>query len=94
MFVRDLGYAATLVGQVLIFATPVFYPVQIIPERFRDVLARAPLAAVVEGVRRVIFHGQTPDWAGLALATVVGVVTLVFGYAWFMRSRRAFGDVM
>jgi len=42
----------------------------------------------------VIFHGQTPDWAGLALATVVGVVTLVFGYAWFMRSRRAFGDVM
>lgn len=94
VFIRDLGYAVTLAVQILFFVTPIFYPADAIPPAFRAVLLYNPLASVVEALRAAIFGGRPVLWTGVALSGVFGLAVLVLGYAWFMRTRRAFGDVI
>jgi lipopolysaccharide transport system permease protein len=94
VFVRDLGHVLTLLVQILLFATPIFYPVEAVPETLRPWVAWQPLAWVVESMRRVVLWGQAPDWVALPLwLAVTGAVALV-GYAWFMKTKRAFADVL
>jgi lipopolysaccharide transport system permease protein len=94
VFVRDLGYLVALVVQVLFFLTPVFYPIEAVPERVRRVIAWNPLASVVTGVRAAIFPGMTVPWTALLVSSALGLFLMMIGYAWFMRTRRSFGDVL
>jgi lipopolysaccharide transport system permease protein len=94
VFFRDLGYAVPLLLQVAFFATPIMYPAEIVPARFRIVLRLNPLAWTVENFRTLIFRGQLPDWAGLSAWTATAAVVMLLGYAWFRKTRRAFADVM
>jgi lipopolysaccharide transport system permease protein len=94
VYVRDVGYLVTLLLQVLLFATPVFYPIDYIGPRLRVLLELNPLAFVVENVRRVVLWGRAPDWAGLGLWSLVCAVVMVLGYAWFMKTKRGFADVL
>ena len=94
VYVRDVGYLVGLVLQVLLFATPVFYPVELVGPRLQVIFAFNPLAFVVENVRRVVLWGRPPDWSGLALWSAVSAVVMVLGYAWFMKTKRGFADVL
>lgn len=94
VFVRDIGHAVALVTQVLFFATPIFYPLERVPEAYRAALAFNPLAQVVENVRRVAMHGVAPDWTPLGWTLLASAGLALFGYAFFLKSRRAFNDVL
>jgi lipopolysaccharide transport system permease protein len=94
VFLRDLGYTVALVTQVLFFVTPIFYPVEAIPPAFQAVVRYNPLASGVDALRDVIFAGTVGDPTSLVICGGVGAVMMLVGYAWFMRTRRAFGDVI
>ena len=94
VFVRDLGYAVPLLLQVAFFATPIIYPAESVPEQFQAAVRLNPLAWSVECFRALIFRGAPPDWVGLAAWTAVGAVLMLLGYAWFMKTRKGFADVM
>jgi homopolymeric O-antigen transport system permease protein len=94
VFLRDLGYAVPLVLQVAFFATPIMYPAESVPSRFRAALQLNPLAWTVESFRTLVFRGARPDWTGLMAWTAVGAVVMLLGYAWFMKTRKGFADVM
>lgn len=94
VFVRDTGnVVAIIVGQLLFFMTPIFYR----PEDLKEWawLSRLnPLATVVDSSRRVVLYGQQPDWQALAGVLIVGLVVMQLGYAWFIKSKRGFADVL
>jgi lipopolysaccharide transport system permease protein len=94
VFVRDIGYTVALVIQVLFFSTPIFYPFESIPAPFSTVIRLNPLASIVENFRRVILWGELPSWTGLALWTGLTFVMMVLGYAFFMKTKKAFADVL
>ena len=94
VFVRDIGYTVALVVQVMFFATPIFYPIERVPGKFGAVIRLNPLASIVENFRRVILWGQLPSWPGLAAWTALTFVIMVLGYAWFMKTKKAFADVI
>jgi lipopolysaccharide transport system permease protein len=94
VFLRDLGYAVPLLLQVAFFATPIMYPPESVPARFRAVLSLNPLAWTVQSFRILIFRGAPPDWMGLTAWTASAVVFMLLGYAWFMKTRKGFADVM
>jgi lipopolysaccharide transport system permease protein len=94
VFVRDIHYLVVLLVQVLVFVTPVFYPLEAVPEGLRPVLALNPLHPVVDDLRRVVLWGRLPDWPRLAVSLAVGGAAAALGHAWFMRTRRAFADVI
>lgn len=94
VFIRDLTYSVTLAVQVLFFITPIFYPASAIPASWRAVVHYNPLAPAIEAMRTVVFTGPAVEWEGLAVSGALGLAVMLLGYAWFMRTRRAFGDVI
>ena len=94
VFVRDINYTVALVIQVLFFLTPIFYAVENIPEPYRTIIGFNPLTSIVENVRRVVLWGLPPQWAELLLWIVVTGILMILGYAWFMKTKKAFADVI
>jgi lipopolysaccharide transport system permease protein len=94
VFLRDLGYAVPLLLQVVFFATPIIYPPESVPPQFRVLVRLNPLAWTVTCFRTLIFRGAPPDWTGLATWTVVAAALMLLGYAWFMKTRKGFADVL
>jgi lipopolysaccharide transport system permease protein len=94
VFVRDLQHLVALGLQILFFATPIFYSLEIVPRPWQTLLRLNPLTPAVENFRRVIFWGVAPQWSGLAISTLVSGAILMLGYAWFMKTKRGFADVI
>ncbi len=95
VFVRDVRQiAAILFSQLLFFLTPVIYPLSAVPERLRWLIAANPLAVIVEEARGSLIWGRSPDWPAILRVTVLSAVVMQLGYAWFMRSKRGFADVL
>jgi len=94
VFLRDVAQPIGLVMTVLLFASPVFYPITALPEYIRPWLMLNPLTFVIEQTRAVLIYGKMPDWAGLAIYSLVSVVIGWVGYAWFQKTRKGFADVL
>jgi lipopolysaccharide transport system permease protein len=94
VFVRDLSQGVGLATQVLLFGTPIFYPEDVLPAFLRTVTTFNPLAWAVQNLRRTLLWGEMPDWTGLAVWTTVLGLLAVVAYAWFMRTKHAFADVL
>jgi lipopolysaccharide transport system permease protein len=92
-FLRDLGQVVAVGCQLLMFLTPVFYPLAAVPERFRWLVAWSPFAIAVENVRLVLLQGRPPDWPGLLVLAVIGLCGMHLGHATFLRAKRGFADV-
>jgi len=74
--------------------TPVIYSIDKVPPNIRWILYLNPLTVVVTGVRHVLLDGKPPDWGPLGIWYGVGLVCMVLSYAFFMRARRGFADVI
>lgn len=94
VFVRDIGQAMGMVTTVLMFLSPVFFPVTALPEKYRPYIMANPLTFIIEQAREVLIWGRAPDWAGLALYTAVAATVAWAGYAWFQKTRKGFADVL
>lgn len=94
VFLRDVAQPIGLVMTVLLFASPVFYPITALPEYIRPWLMLNPLTFVIEQVRAVLIFGQIPNWAGLAIYSLASVVIGWIGYAWFQKTRKGFANVL
>jgi lipopolysaccharide transport system permease protein len=88
---RDVRHALPFVIQLLVYATPVFYPASLVPEKYRVWLALNPMAAVVEGFRAALFGTPIP-FARLGGAIAVALVVGVLGYVRFRRLEQTFAD--
>lgn len=94
VFVRDLRPGVTLGVQALFFLTPIFYSLEVVPAPFRGLLRLNPLTHSVEAVRAILMWGTSPDWTSLGVALVGSALLAVSGYAFFVKSKRAFADVL
>lgn len=94
VFIRDVGATVTILTTMLFFLSPIFYPIQAIPERFRFVCRLNPMAVFVEDARRVVLWGMTPDWGVFAGGLAFSLLTLILGFIWFMKTRKGFADVV
>jgi lipopolysaccharide transport system permease protein len=94
VFVRDINYTVALVIQVLFFLTPIFYAIESIPTLFRTIIGLNPLTSIIENLRRVVLWGLAPLWGEWALSLFVAGILMVLGYAWFMKTKKAFADVI
>ena len=94
VFVRDAGAIVGILTTMIFFLTPIFYPISAVPERFRFILLINPIAIFVEDARRVVLWGMMPDWPWFFCGIVLSAVALILGFVWFMKSKKAFADVI
>jgi lipopolysaccharide transport system permease protein len=94
VFVRDIGTVIGVVTTILFFLTPIFYPISAVPEQFRYFYRINPIAIFVEDARRVVLWGLSPDWPWFFFGMTLSAAVLIFGFVWFMKSKKAFADVI
>lgn len=94
VFVRDIGHLVGVVISVLLFLSPVFYPVSAVPPGFQTVLALNPLTFVIEQSREVVLWGHQPAWGAFGVYLAASFVIAWAGYSWFQKTRKGFADVV
>ena len=94
VFYRDIGLAIPLLVQIWMFATPIVYPLSLVPERFRPFYALNPMAGIIDGFRKIILHGMPPDLLSLTVAVVISLATLTVGLLYFKSVEFKLADVL
>ena len=94
VYLRDVGQFVGVLTTVLMFLSPVFFPVSALPEAVQPWILLNPLTFIIEQTRAVVIWGVMPDWSGLALYLVGAGTFAWLGYAWFQKTRKGFADVL
>jgi ABC-2 type transport system permease protein/lipopolysaccharide transport system permease protein len=93
VFFRDLRHVLPIILQLGLFATPVAYGMNVVPENLQVLYsALNPLAPVIDGYRRTILWGLPPDWQLLVPGAISAVLLLAVGYVMFKRLEPGFAD--
>ncbi|MCC7359760.1 MAG: ABC transporter permease [Anaerolineales bacterium] len=90
---RDFGQVAGYLVRAWMYATPVVYSMEVIPEQWRTLYQLNPLTGVVQGFRWALLGAQAPNWGVLAVAASMMVVVFVGGVLYFRRTERSIVDV-
>jgi lipopolysaccharide transport system permease protein len=92
VFYRDVRFVLPLVVQVWMYATPIIYPLSLVPEWLRPAYALNPLVGIIDSFRRVLLLGEAPDALYLGLSASISLVLAVAGYMYFKRTEGTFAD--
>ncbi|WP_353361817.1 ABC transporter permease [Acidovorax sp. FG27] len=94
VFARDIGQIVGVLTTVLMFLSPIFFPVSALPPSIQPWMQLNPLTFIIEQTRAVLIFGQLPDWSGLASYAFFASMAAWAGYAWFQKTRKGFADVL
>lgn len=94
VYIRDIGQSIGVIVTVLIFLSPVFYPLAALPDWMQSIVLLNPLTYIIEQSRVVIVWGQLPDFLGLTIYSVVSFWITYVCYYWFQKTRGGFADVI
>lgn len=91
---RDVRFTIPFLTQFWLFATPIAYSSNLIPEQWRVLYGLNPMVGVVEGFRWALVGTNTPSFPMLALSAMAAVLILVGGLYYFRRMEKTFADVI
>jgi len=94
VFLRDVGQLVAIAMNLWFYYTPIFYPLSIIPEKYRIILKLNPMYHVVEGYRYSIITGKSPDPYHLLYLAAFSVLAFAVGGLLYKRLKPAFADVL
>jgi homopolymeric O-antigen transport system permease protein len=91
---RDVKYALPFLIQMMMFATPIIYPLAVVPASYRWLSICNPLTGIVDAFRAAVLHPQSFDLVALGIALVETFLILVFGLFYFRKTERIIADVI
>jgi lipopolysaccharide transport system permease protein len=91
---RDVPYIIPFLTQLWMYASPVVYPVSLVPDRWRWLLALNPMVGVIEGFRWALLGVGTPSLTVLATSFAVSGLITFTGLIYFKRTERSFADII
>src|SRR5215831_4382375 len=91
---RDIRYAIPFVVQIWMFASPVIYPLTLLPAKWRWLLMLNPLTGIIQNFRVALLGTSTFDWRSLGISTIITLCILIYAAYSFRRMERKFEDVV
>ena len=91
---RDIGVALPVVVQLWLFASPVIYPLTVVPEVWRGWYLLNPMAGIIASFRDVLLKGAAPDPEPLRVSLIVTAVALPAAYLYFKHAEATMADVI
>jgi lipopolysaccharide transport system permease protein len=89
---RDVGSIIPFVAQIWMYASPVAYPVSMVPEKWRLLYSLNPMVGVIEGFRWALLGKACPDLMMMAVSSATVVALLLGGIVYFKRMEQSFAD--
>lgn len=94
VFVRDVGQFIGIILTLLLFLSPIFYPLSRVPSGLRQFVLLNPFTIMLEQFRLVMVEGQSPAVMPLLIVWVIALAVFCLGFAWFMKVKKSFADVL
>lgn len=94
VYARDIGQVTGVFTSVLMFLSPVFYPVSTLQPQYQIYLKLNPLTFIIEEGRNVLIYGTSPNWSSWGVAMLSGGLIAWAGFWWFQKTRKGFADVL
>jgi lipopolysaccharide transport system permease protein len=91
VFYRDVRHIVPFLTQIMMFVTPVIYPLSGLPAKYHGLLALNPMFGIVVAYRAAIFGGDW-HWPIIAISTTSAIVSFVVAIFYFRRTERRFAD--
>ena len=91
---RDIGLIVPFLVQIWMYASPIAYSMNLVPQHWRWIYSLNPLVGVVEGFRWALLGKAPPDSGPMLVSMLMVVLLLVGGLAYFRRTERNFADVI
>ena len=94
VFLRDISQLISVGLNMLMFLSPVFFPVSAMPPKWQLVLGLNPLAQVIEQTRRVVIQDLHPSLLYIVIGSVGGLLACELSLKSFRKAKNAFADVL
>lgn len=94
VYLRDIGQVVGVAVMGLLFLSPIFYPLESVPESMRGLISLNPIGSLVDMVRGALVFGALPSVAGYALSLLLAALVAWLGFWWFQKTRKGFADVL
>ncbi|MBI3251417.1 MAG: ABC transporter permease [Candidatus Andersenbacteria bacterium] len=90
---RDFRYIVPFMIQLGLYVSPVIYPVSLVPEKWRWLLALNPMSGIIDGFRSALL-GKPFDGMTLSISAAVSLGLFIAGVLYFKRLERTFADII
>ena len=94
VFYRDIRFVVPLGLQLWMYATPIIYPISLVPDRFRTIYMLNPMAGIIDSYRAIILSAEFPQVGYLLSACVVSVLLFLGSYRYFKSAEMKFADII
>jgi len=92
VFVKDLGQIVNAVVSIIMFMSPIFYPLDMLPNTLKYIVAINPLAKTIEQTRYIVTRGDVPTINSIIIELMISIVWCEICYRILRRSHRMFAD--
>lgn len=107
VYYRDVGQALPVLLSLLMYASPVIYPLQLVKDKllmqqaagdWSDTLytlyTANPLAGIIDAFQNAVLRGALPDFDAMIPGAILVAILLPFSYLYFKRAESYFADVI
>lgn len=94
VYIRDIAHVTGLIVTLLMFLSPIFYPISALPEEFHKYLYLNPLTLIIEQFRAVMIYGHSPNLQTLSLYGLCAAGFMVISFTFFVKTRKGFNDIL
>jgi lipopolysaccharide transport system permease protein len=91
---RDIKHTLPFMIQIWMYASPIVYPLSLVPEQWQMLYSLNPMVGVIEGFRWAVFGQGAPNFMALGMSAVIIVILMAGGLIFFRRMERTFADVI
>lgn len=92
LFYRDIQYLLNLILMIWMYLTPIMYPVEMLPAKYRFIFTLNPMAVIINAYRQVMLSGSGPNLNSLGLALVMSITVFIVGFLLFKKLEGEFAD--
>jgi len=91
---RDVAHTLPFLSQIWMYASPVVYPLSMIPEKWQFLYSINPMVGVIEGFRWALLGKQSPNFMAMAISVIVVMALFLGGILYFKKMEQTFADVI
>ena len=94
VYLKDVSNVISVLVMVLMYMSPVFFPLSSVPEKYRVICMMNPMTYIIENFRNTMLYGMNINWSFFGISILIAVALSCIGYVVFMRVKEGFADVL
>ncbi|TLS69849.1 ABC transporter permease [Photobacterium damselae] len=94
VYIKDIAQMTGVITTVLLFLSPIFYSIKMLPDFFQKIMLLNPLTFIIESSRNVMIWDVGINWHDYLIQILISIIVFILGYMFFMRTKKGFSDVL